>query len=252
MSIPFEPEIAGINVNVHLILEYVAFFVAYRYYVHLRRKKIDAISPSNRLSIILGAAIGAFLGSRIIGFLENPVADVTTVGLLNLYNTKTIMGGLFGGLLGVEVAKKIINETTSSGDLFTLPIIAGIFIGRIGCFFAGTNEFTYGTTTSFITGMDLGDGSLRHPIALYELVFLVVLFLLLRKRYKHGNLENGLLFQVFMLSYFGFRFVIEFIKPNTFFVLGLSSIQWLCIACFVYYRKTLISLPRAYQKIYLL
>jgi phosphatidylglycerol:prolipoprotein diacylglycerol transferase len=252
LFIPFEPRIAGLTINVHLILEYIAFFAAYRYYVYLRKRDTDTISSPNRLSIILGAAVGALMGSRIIGFLENPVINFAAINLLQLYNVKTIMGGLFGGLLGVEFAKKIINEKRSSGDLFTLPIIAGIFIGRIGCFLSGTNEFTYGTDTSFITGMDLGDGLKRHPIALYELVFLASLFLVLQKNYAQKKYKSGFLFQCFMVSYFGFRFFIEFIKPNAFILLGLSSIQWLCIICFVYYRKTLLTISSAYQKVYLL
>jgi len=246
LTIPFQPTIAGWPVNVHLILEYVAFFVAYRYYVFLRKKNTDVIPYSNRLSIILGAAIGALIGSRIMGFLENPVVDLSNVNFIELYNLKTITGGLFGGLLGVEITKKIIGERQSSGDLFTLPIIAGIFIGRIGCFLSGTDEFTYGTPTSFISGMDLGDGILRHPIALYELVFLLGLFFFLLRFSRYKEYESGLLFKLFMLSYFGFRFLIEFIKPNVFFILGLSSIQWLCIICFVYYRNTLISFLRAH------
>lgn len=242
----------GWPVNVHLILEYLAFFSAYRYYVHLRKRRSDIIPSSNRISIILGAAIGAFVGSRVIGFLENPATDFSAAQLMELYNVKTIMGGLFGGLAGVEVTKIVIKEKSSSGDLFTLPIILGIFIGRIGCFLAGVNEFTYGSTTNFITGMDLGDGLRRHPIALYELAFLIALFFVLKRLYDQNRLESGLLFKLFMLGYFGFRFIIEFIKPNPFLVAGLSSIQWLCIACFVYYRRTLLNLSRAYQKIYLL
>ena len=245
LTIPLEPAIAGWKINIHLILEYLAFFTAYRYYVHLRKNTEDQISASARLSIILGAAIGAFLGSRIVGILENPV-NISGATLMTIYNTKTIMGGLFGGLLGVEITKKIIKVTNSSGDLFTLPIIVGIFIGRIGCFLSGTKEFTYGTTTSWFTAMDLGDGLERHPLALYELAFLGVLFMVLRRYYHKNNLEQGLLFKFFMLSYFGFRFLIEFIKPNVFFLLGLSSIQWLCIACFVYYRRTLMDRLRAY------
>jgi phosphatidylglycerol:prolipoprotein diacylglycerol transferase len=245
LTIPFEPDIAGWQVNIHLILEYLAFFAAYRYYVHLRKGKADPISSSGRLSIILGAAIGAFLGSRIIGILENPV-NIPATNLMALYNTKTIMGGLFGGLLGVETAKKIMAEKNSSGDLFTLPVIAGIFIGRIGCFLTGTREFTYGTTTSWFTGMDLGDGLARHPLALYEIVFLGTLFLILRKFFHQNSLPQGLLFRIFMLSYFAFRFMIEFIKPNVFFLFGMSSIQWLCIICFVYYRRTLMNRLRAY------
>jgi prolipoprotein diacylglyceryltransferase len=204
------------------------------------------------MSIILGAAIGAFLGSRIIGFLENPFFDISTVSWLQLFNVKTIMGGLFGGLVGVEITKWLIKEKNSSGDLFVLPLIAGIFIGRIGCFLSGTKEFTYGVATSFLTGINLGDGVKRHPLALYELVFLTILFVLLRRLYDQSKMPNGLLFRIFMISYFAFRFLIEFIKPNTFLPLGLSSIQWLCILCFVYYRGTLINFFRADKKVHVL
>lgn len=253
MDIPFEPVLFGIKVNIHLILEYLAFFIAFRYYVGLRKNQKDRISSINRLSIILGAILGALIGSRLIGFLENPVWDVNAALLVRFLNTKTIMGGLFGGLLGVEIAKKIIGEKQSSGDLFTLPIILGIFIGRIGCFLSGINEFTYGTETTFFTGMNLGDGLLRHPISLYEIVFLVLLFFSLKWIMNNRKPESGMIFKLFMLAYFGFRFMIEFIKPNEFLTLGLSSIQWLCIICFLYYTKTILNLVKyAGKKLHLL
>lgn len=250
--LPFEPRLFGVIINVHLILEYAAFFIAYRYYAYLRRDRMDSISTLNRLSIILGASLGALVGSRVVAFLENPASNISQITFMQLYNLKTIMGGLFGGLLGVEISKKIIGETESSGDLFTLPIIAGIFIGRIGCFLAGMNEFTYGTETSLFTGMDLGDGLSRHPLTLYELTFLALLFILLKRLYNQNQLPNGMIFKYFMLSYFGFRFFIEFAKPNIYFFAGLSTIQWLCIICFVYYRRTITSLTLANQKVHLL
>ncbi len=242
MQIPFEPQLFGYNINIHLVLEYLAFFLAFRYYMFLRRKSTDIISSSNRLSIILGAALGALIGSRLVGFLENPIIEFSKQNIIQLFNTKTIMGGLFGGLLGVELVKKRIGETQSSGDLFTLPIILGIFIGRIGCFLSGVTEFTYGEETSFFTGMDLGDGVLRHPTSLYELVFLVILFIGLKHLRKTKKLKNGNLFKWFMILYFGFRFFIEFLKPNVFYMFGLSSIQILCIICWLYYRKTIFNL----------
>jgi len=245
LTIPFEPELFGVSINIHLILEYLAFFVAFRYYVVLRRKSADPINSNNRLSIILGAALGALIGSRLVGLLENPWIDFSEANLIQLLNTKTIMGGLFGGLLGVELAKKIIGETKSSGDLFVFPIILGIFIGRIGCFLSGINEFTYGKVTDSLFGMDLGDGLQRHPTSLYELVFLIMLFFGLRQLQKQIILKNGELFKIFMLSYFGFRFGIEFLKPNVFYVFGLSTIQLLCVICWLYYSKFLINLkPR--------
>ncbi|TBN03976.1 diacylglyceryl transferase [Hyunsoonleella flava] len=237
MQIPFEPQLFGYNINIHLVLEYLAFFLAFRYYVILRRKSKDHISSNNRLSIILGAALGALIGSRVVGILENPVFEWSQQNIVQLLNAKTIMGGLFGGLLGVELAKKYIGETQSSGDLFVFPIILGIFIGRIGCFLSGINEFTYGKETAFFTGMDLGDGVLRHPTSLYELVFLVLLFFGLKRLQNSPSLINGDLFKWFMILYFGFRFCIEFLKPNVFYAFGLSTIQILCIICVFYYNK---------------
>ncbi|AUC74670.1 prolipoprotein diacylglyceryl transferase [Olleya sp. Bg11-27] len=242
MKIPFNLELFGININTHLVLEYLAFFIAYRYYVFLRKSNTDTINSNNRLSIILGAALGALIGSRLVGFLENPLIELSLRNLIQLFNTKTIMGGLFGGLLGVELAKKLIGEKQSSGDLFVFPIILGIFIGRVGCFLSGINEFTYGKVTSSIFGMDLGDGLMRHPTSLYELVFLTFLLITLRAINDSFQLKNGELFKIFMLSYFGFRFCIEFLKPNVFYTFGLSSIQLLCVICWLYYSQFIASL----------
>ncbi|WAC00978.1 prolipoprotein diacylglyceryl transferase [Lacinutrix neustonica] len=85
--------------------------------------------------------------------------------------------------------------------------------------------------------MDLGDGLLRHPSALYELVFLMLLFLGLKRLQNHASIKNGDLFKWFMLLYFGFRFCIEFLKPNVFYFLGLSTIQILCVICWLYYSR---------------
>ena len=253
LSLPFEPILFGIKINVHLVLEYLAFIVGFRYYVVLRRKGKDLISSNNRLSIIIGAIFGALLFSRLFAFLENPFVHASQ-GTLALLNNKTIMGGLFGGLLGVELVKKYIGEKQSSGDLFTLPIILGIIIGRIGCFLAGVKEFTYGKVTASFIGMDLGDGLQRHPIALYEVLFLVMLFYIIWRLSKSPDrFSSGTYFKIFMVSYFSFRFLIEFMKPNTFLVLGLSSIQYLCVLCLLYYLKTIRKgIVYAYQKLHLL
>lgn len=239
--------------GLHLFFEYLAFFVAFRYYVYLRKKSQDVISATNRLSIIIGAVFGALLLSRVVAFLEDPLFHYHQ-GFMHLLNNKTIMGGLFGGLLGVELAKKIIGEKQSSGDLFTLPIILGIIIGRIGCFLSGIKEFTYGSETNTIFGMDLGDGILRHPITLYEIVFLTILFILIyRLQQKQVNFTSGNYFKVFMILYFLFRFGVEFLKPNTFLFLGLSSIQYLCLICFFYYAKTIQNAAiYVYKKLHLL
>ena len=188
-----------------------------------------------------------------MAFLENPPLHYSQ-GIISVLNNKTIMGGLFGGLLGVELVKKMIGEKQSSGDLFTLPIILGIAIGRLGCFLTGTREFTFGKETTFYFGMDLGDGLSRHPIALYEIIFLIGLFFVLKQLQKSTfYLKDGSYFKIFMISYFMFRFIIEFLKPNTYILLGLSSIQYLCLLCLLYYYKSIgKALNYARKKLYLL
>ncbi|MEP2239064.1 MAG: diacylglyceryl transferase, partial [Maribacter sp.] len=74
VSLPFEPVVFGVKLNMHLILEYLAFFIGFRYYIFLRKKSTDVISSNNRLSIIIGAVFGALFLSRLVAFFENPVA----------------------------------------------------------------------------------------------------------------------------------------------------------------------------------
>jgi prolipoprotein diacylglyceryltransferase len=180
MNFPITFEIQGQTYHLHFIFEVLAFFIGVRYYYFLKRNHHDKISDINRLWIMLGAMIGALLGSRIIAAFE--IKDFFQhANFLEFYNNKTVLGGFLGGLFGVEGIKKLIGEKESSGDLYVLPIILALFIGRIGCFSMGIAEQTFGIETQFFTGMNLGDGKMRHPIMLYEMAFLAVLFVFFKK-----------------------------------------------------------------------
>ncbi|RYD53550.1 MAG: diacylglyceryl transferase [Sphingobacteriales bacterium] len=230
---------SGSGPVLHFLFESLGFFLGYWFYAFLRRRSTDPISDSNRLWILIGAIFGALIGSRLVGALEYPPALMqATHPLLFALQCKTIMGGLFGGLLGVEGIKKTIGEKHSSGDVMVFPLLLGIGLGRIGCLAMGINEPTYGLPTQSVFGMDLGDGTLRHPTALYEIVFLVFFAGLLGYLQKRFRMERGFLFKLFMLGYFGFRFALEFLKPR-YPVLGtLGTIQLTCIALWLYYLPT--------------
>jgi prolipoprotein diacylglyceryltransferase len=149
------------------------------------------------------------------------------------------VGALLGGLLVVEITKKILHEKNSSGDLFTYPLILAMMIGRIGCFTSGVQEETYGIVTTSSLGMDLGDGMYRHPVTLYEIAFLMVLWLLLTTIERKGPLKNGYRFQFFMIAYLTFRFMLDFIKPHYVYFMGLGTIQLCCLAGLLYYSGTI-------------
>ena len=241
MEFPLHIGFGPLKISAHLLFETLAFVIGFRYFLHLRKKKPGPISESNRVWILIGAAFGAFFFSRLIGALEGPVqwALANNPGLYFFAN-KTIVGGLAGGLLAVEVTKYFIGEKSSSGDLFTFPLVLAMIIGRLGCFTQGVYEQTYGIETTVPWALDLGDGLLRHPVALYEIAFLLVLWWLLQNVSNKYPLKNGMLFQFFMIGYFAFRFLLDFIKPGfRYDFINLSTIQLACLLVLFYYSKTI-------------
>ncbi|WP_395063849.1 prolipoprotein diacylglyceryl transferase [Flavobacterium sp.] len=235
MAFPYQFDFFGEKVYYHFIFETAAFFIGVRLYYFLKKRQPDAINDINRLWILLGAMIGALIGSRVIAMLENP-SEIAHQTWMTFYQNKTVAGGFLGGLFGVELIKKGIGVKTASGDIYVIPIIVAVFIGRIGCFLMGIAEPTFGNETTFFTGINLGDGLNRHPVALYEMTFMALL-LLFFIRIKNVHLINGDRFKLFMVLYFLYRFCVEFIKPYHQLFLNLSSIQWSALFIFVYYWK---------------
>ncbi len=211
----------------HLLFESLAYMVGFKIYAHLHQK--DFLSASVRNWLLVGCILGAALGSKLIVFLENP-----SLGASVILEGKGIVGALIGGWIGVEITKKFLKINQSTGDLVVLPLIAGIGVGRIGCFLTGYYDETYGNPTNLLWAVDFGDGVLRHPTQLYEILFLIVLgifVLWLQKR----NLQPGVLFKVFMIAYVTFRFVVQFIKPTPHLYFGLDAVQIVALGVIAFY-----------------
>jgi prolipoprotein diacylglyceryltransferase len=112
-----------------------------------------------------------------------------------------------------------------------------MIIGRIGCFTSGIAEPTYGLPTDLPWAMDLGDGIPRHPTALYEILFLGLLWWGLYRLQQHFFLISGAYFQIFMTAYLLYRFGIEFVRPGVDLLWGINVLQWACLGGLVYYRN---------------
>lgn len=237
-NFPLKITVFGHELLLHGIFEFIGIFIAFRYYLYLSRRHDDGISRTNRIWIIVGATFGAVLGARIAGSLELAYElKMTANKLAYFWGNKTILGGLLGGLAGVELVKKAINEKHSSGDLLTFPLILGIIIGRIGCFTTGVYEETYGLPTSLPWGMNLGDGILRHPVTLYEILFLIAAWIGLVQLEKRYELTEGSRFKLFMIAYCLFRFMLDFIKPGWRYLAGLGTIQVTALLGLLYYIR---------------
>ena len=204
----------------------------------------SAIPEATRWRIIVGAALGALVGSRALAALEHTGLFDGASGwemTALVYGTKTIVGGLLGGLIGVEIAKAVMGERRRSGDAFVFPLIVAIAVGRVGCFLAGVTDGTAGSPTDLPWGMDQGDGIPRHPTALYEILFVLALgdALLWRQRLgtRQRPLAPGVLFALFLSGYLLWRLGAEFLKPVEPLALGLSAIQWACVLGLLHYLR---------------
>jgi len=192
-----------------------------------------ALSPGN-FGVLVGLLIGAALGNKLVFLIERPdIARAIWQSGQLIIPGQSIVGGLLGGLIGVEIAKKLTGQTRSTGDAMVLPIAVGLGLGRIGCFLAGLHDDTYGLPTSLPWGVDFGDGLPRHPTQLYEIAVVLPLGLAL---HSARFATPGLAFKLFLSAYLLWRFFIEFLKPvPVAWPLGLSGIQWTCLVALVLY-----------------
>jgi phosphatidylglycerol:prolipoprotein diacylglycerol transferase len=181
------------------------------------------LSSSQRLGLALGAFCGAMLGAKL------PFVLADWPGLLSgmawFANGKTIVFGLVGGYLGVEIAKAYLNIKVKTGDSFAIPVAGAIAVGRLSCFVVGC---CYGKPTDSAWGVDFGDGCLRHPTQLYESAFhatalLVLLYL------ERIDVFKGQRIKLYFIAYLIYRFWSEYLRPEPIVGLGLTGYQYASI-----------------------
>ena len=219
------------HVPAHFVFEAIAYALGARIYFRRRRRAAGPrLDVSQGLDVLVGCLVGALLGSRLLAWAEAPAAFAARLSEPDVWlRGKTIVGGLLGGWLGVEIAKRRAGIARATGDAVVLPLAVGIAIGRIGCFLTGLDDRTYGVPTALPWGVDFGDGVRRHPTALYEMVFLAA-FAAAVPALSRRLRREGDLFLAFVAVYLAFRFLVEFLKPRFHPWLGLSAIQVACLA----------------------
>jgi phosphatidylglycerol:prolipoprotein diacylglycerol transferase len=246
VTFPVYLSVGTVRIPAHLLFEALAYIVGFEVYRRARARQGDHLSDATRWTVIAAAAIGAAIGSKVLFWLEDPRLTIEWLRTdpSRLVGGKTIVGGLLGGTIAVEIAKWYAGERRSTGDLFVVPICAGTAVGRIGCFLGGLEDHTFGTPTSLPWGIDFGDGIARHPTQLYEISFMIaVIGVALRVAPRAVALRNGDRFKLFMLAYLTFRLAVDTVKPAA--TLGaMSAIQWACLLGIAYYVRFLPAIAR--------
>jgi prolipoprotein diacylglyceryltransferase len=223
---------------VHLAFEWMAMTIGFQLYRRQRKRDGGSgVLQAGGYPVALGCLLGAALGNKLVFWAEFPHLWSTQAHDLAIWMSgQSIVGGLLGGLLGVEIAKKLSGISASTGDSFVLPLMAGMAIGRVGCFLAGLQDGTYGNPTTVPWAVDFGDGIGRHPTQLYDIAFVLIFGSLVLAARRRWRARPGLAFKVYLSGYLSWRLVVDAIKPVPFdYGGGLSGIQLVCLLALLCY-----------------
>ena len=236
LTFPVYLHLGSWQIHPHWVFEALGYVIGFRIYFRLRYTHGDVLDGDARWWIVAAAIAGAAIGSKALFWLEDPAETLARWREpLFLIGGKTVVGALVGGLVAVELTKRRLGMTARTGDLFAVPLAAGIGIGRIGCFLSGLPDRTYGVPSSVPWAVDFGDGIPRHPTQLYETAFLAALATGLAWMISRPHRE-GDVFRLFIVGYLAFRLVVDAFKPEVRIALGLSAIQWTALAVIAHYR----------------
>jgi prolipoprotein diacylglyceryltransferase len=196
-----------------------------------RVEKVSFPAVTTDLAYLAAVLLGAGLGAYFFG-----TANLWLSGAPGI--ARSIEGAVVGGIMAVEIYKRSAGIHSRTGARFALPLAIGVAVGRIGCYLAGLDDFTFGTPTTLPWAHDFGDGVARHPVQLYESAamggFAVFYVAAVRLR-DPFVIDNGFYLAV---GYYGAqRFLWEFIKPygavagpfTLFHVLSAAVVLYACL-----------------------
>lgn len=172
---------------------------------------------------LLGALVGAklaFLFAEGWHYRESWLA---------LLSGRSITGGLLGGYLGVEIAKRKFGYPKTTGDVFAIIVPLALVLGRIGCVSAGCCP-GHACDPAWWAVTD-PEGVTRWPAAHVEGLFNVG-FLGWMAMASWRNWTPGNRFHVYLIAYGAFRFAHEFRRDDIPWFGSLTGYHVIALAMF--------------------
>ena len=186
--------------------------------------------------MVAGILAGGAIGGRLAGVLQAWVnQDGTPLYLVWAFGGRSIIGGLLGAYIGALTAKRLVRYPHRTGNVFAPAVAIGLAVGRIGCFLTEApgrpTSLPWAVHVDPVAAASIPDcpgcvaGVGMHPSFLYEVLFLVATFLVLRYWARDRIEAPGALFPLFLAAYAAFRFVVEFTRANPVVAAGLTWSQ---------------------------
>jgi phosphatidylglycerol:prolipoprotein diacylglycerol transferase len=203
----------------------VVFVVARRWVA--KPPALEQVSWWKKLVLATAILTGGVVGAKLPFVLAG--SDAPTSAHVWLSDGKTIVTGLMGAYLAVELAKLALGIRVKTGDTYAVPLALALAVGRWGCF---CNGCCYGTQTTLPWGVDFGDGKLRHPTQVYESIFYLFMALMLWIMARRSLLPCQRL-KLFLIAYGLYRLATELIRPEPAWLWSLTFYQVACLVLIV-------------------
>ncbi len=176
--------------------------------------------------------LGSILGARLVFLVENPSSIKSFIDIIGIWKGGLAFHGGFLGAVIVFIAyvkhKKL--SLWKYADAIAPGIVIGHVIGRIGCYLS---DMHVGKEADLPWSI-FQQGALRHPVILYEIAALLVIFSLVYfvSRNKISKSFDGFVFAFYVAAYSVARFILEFFRTDpTYF--GFSAAQYIVAVLFV-------------------
>lgn len=232
------------------LLYQLAFLVGFLFFLFWGVVKKYPILPWILINLVVtvffiaGTKIGTYGLEDLSFFLQN--------GELPNTGSKSLLGGLIGGFIGIWIGKKLTRFRPSVVDGFAFSLPAALILQRIGCLTAGC---CFGLPTQAGWGIiysarhqachyHMAEGALPlgsefslpvHPVPIYLIggyLLIIILHWLLRNRWKQGASMGLFGLAGLLLLRFGVEFfrdpVTNHAMGELFF--GLKLVQWVVLA----------------------
>jgi phosphatidylglycerol:prolipoprotein diacylglycerol transferase len=194
----------------------------------------DTISLATRM--VLAGVVGARL-TWVLTHLDqiDSAVDVIAVWEGGLQFSGGFIAAVIVGMPTFRRWSRLTRWRMLDGMAWGLTL--GLAVGRIGCYAVGEH---LGGPTDFFLGTRYEGGPTRegppqigeviHNTSLYELLHLLVLFVVLWWVLTKRKARAGTAIGIFLLWYGTARFLTDFLRAYDDTVLGLTGAQWMCLA----------------------
>lgn len=179
--------------------------------------------------------LGMIAGGRILYFFSYRGDNIDA--LLDTHGGFSVAGGaIAAAAMAYAYLKYKKQDMRKILDILTPGAAVALISVRIGCFLLDEHV---GKITGLPWAMEFTDGSFRHPVALYHILFLIFI-LIITQRLEKIRMKDGMLFLDFCILYAFFSFFADFFRCVDLNICdprfrGLTGSQWIMLTLLISY-----------------